>query len=716
MNIKKLIEKMTLKEKLEQLTQLNAGFFDKNAGTEATGPLGELGLNTDNLKGTGSVLNFQGPDSVKALQKQHLEDDPNKIPMLFMMDVIHGCRTIYPVPLGLSASFDPQLVKDCCAMAAKEAAAEGINVTFAPMADLARDARWGRVMESTGEDPYLNCLYSRAAVEGFQGDLKKGKVAACVKHYAAYGAAEAGRDYNTVDMSERTLREYYLPAYKAAVDAGVEMVMTSFNILDGVPAASNKKLVDGILRKEWKFGGVVISDYNSFREMITHGVAENEHDAACLAINAGNDIEMMSATYIGNMESLIKEGKVSLKQIDKAVERVLKLKKKKGMFSDPYQDADKTLADKLDCCKEHRDLARKAAEKCAVLLKNDGVLPFNTSVKKVAVIGPFANTGAILGNWRCYGKHEQTVTVFEGVKNLLENTEVEYAEGVNGELTATDESGIAAAVKAAKGADAVILTLGEPQGDSGEGNSKLDLELPAVQYKLLDEVLKVNKNTAVLLFSGRPLAIKRLSETAPAILEVWQPGTEGGSAAANLLFGKAVPSGKLTMSFPAKTGQCPIYYNHYNTGRPRRNDDVRVAYTSSYIDGPNKPLYPFGYGLSYTSFGYSCLKLSADVLESGGSLTASVKVKNEGAVAGEETVQLYIRDLYGSAVRPVKELKGFKKVALNPGEEKEVNFEITEDMLAFYGPDLVKKAEKGDFKVFIGGDSECADSVSFRLV
>ena len=716
MNVKKIVEKMTLKEKLQQLTQLNAGFLDKNAGTEATGPLSSMGLTSQDLNGIGSVLNFQGPDNVKAIQRQHLEDDTNKIPMLFMMDVIHGCRTIYPVPIGLSASFDPQLVKDCCAMAAKEAAAEGINVTFAPMADLVRDARWGRVMESTGEDPYLNCLYSRAAVEGFQGDLKKGKVAACVKHYAAYGAAEAGRDYNTVDMSERTLREYYLPAYKAAVDAGVEMVMTSFNVLDGVPAAANKKLVDGILRKEWKFGGVVISDYNSFREMITHGVAENEHDAACLAVNAGNDIEMMSATYIGHIESLIKEGKVSLKQIDKAVERVLKLKKKMGMFSDPYLDADKALADSLDCCKEHRDLARKAAEKCAVLLKNDGVLPFSTEVKKVAVIGPFANTGEILGNWRCYGKHEQTVTVLAGVKNLLGGAEVVYAEGVSGELTASDESGIAAAVKAAKGADAVILTLGEPQGDSGEGNSKLDLELPAVQYKLLDEVLKANKNTAVLLFSGRPLAIKRLSETAPAILEVWQPGTEGGSAAANLLFGKAVPSGKLTMSFPAKTGQCPVYYNHYNTGRPRMNDDVRVAYTSSYIDGPNKPLYPFGYGLSYTAFGYSDLKLSSSVLQSGGTVTASVKVKNKGSVAGEETVQLYIRDLFGSAVRPVKELKGFKKVMLAAGEEKEVSFEINEDMLAFYGPDLVKKAEKGDFKVFIGGDSECADSVSFRLV
>ncbi|MFR5061608.1 MAG: glycoside hydrolase family 3 N-terminal domain-containing protein [Christensenellales bacterium] len=717
MDLNKLLKKMSLKEKLMQLTQLNAVFFKKDAGAEATGPMADLGLKPDDLTGIGSTLNFSGADTMKDIQKRHIAGDKNGVPMLFMMDVVHGYRTIYPIPLGIGASFEPDLMRECCAMAAKEAAAGGVQVTFGPMVDLVRDARWGRVMETTGEDPYLNCRFAKAQVEGFQGGLENGKIAACVKHYAAYGGAEAGRDYNTVDMSERQLREYYLPAYKAAVDAGVKMVMTSFNILDGVPASSNKKLVDGILRKEWGFDGVVISDYNAFGEMLTHGVAEDGKQAAYLAMNAGNDVEMMSVTYLKNMEKLVDEGRISMRQIDGAVMRLLKLKQELGMFENPYREADAERAAEIELCAAHRDTARRAAEQSAVLLKNDGVLPFSSDVKKVAVIGPFGNTGDIIGFWSCDGRAEDTVTVLDGVKKLLPDATVKYVKGVSGALDATDCSGVRAAARLAAASDAVILTLGEPQGDSGEGNSKLNLELPDIQYKLLDAVLKANKNTAVLLFSGRPLAVKRLADTAPAILEMWQPGTEGGSAAANLVFGKVVPSGKLPMTFPASTGQCPVYYNHYSTGRPRAlsKDNVRVAYTSSYIDGPNRPLYPFGFGLSYASFEYSGLALSAEKLVSGGKIVASVKVRNSGRVAAAETVQLYVRDNVGSVVRPVKELKGFRKITLDAGEEKEVSFDITEDMLAFYNADLEKKAEKGAFTVFIGGDSDCSLSAGFTL-
>jgi len=567
-------------------------------------------------------------------------------------------------------------------------------------------------MESTGEDPYLNAQMAAAQVEGFQSE----GIAACVKHFAAYGAPEAGRDYNTVDMSERTLREYYLPSYKAAVDAGTDMVMTSFNSLNGVPSAGNKRLVDGILRKEWGFDGVIISDYNAFRELITHGVADGEEQAAYMAMEATNDIEMMSATYIRCMEKLIADGKITIGQVDKALERTLVQKENMGLFDNPYGRALKENPEDVLLSEKHRNIARTAAEKAAVLLKNDGVLPFSDKAKRVAVIGPFGNTGSILGTWRCYGNADDTVTVLGGVKNLLPNASVRYAEGVSGAIGAVaDKAAIKEAVTLAATSDAVILTLGEPQDDSGEGNSKLDLELPAAQYELLNAVVAANKNTAVLLFGGRPLAITKLSKIAPAILEVWQPGTEGGSAAANLLFGKVAPEGKLPASFPAFTGQCPIYYNRYNTGRPVSDDTKRVAYSSSYIDGPVRPLYPFGYGLTYTTFGYRDLKVSSETMKRGGTVTVSAVIKNEGKVTATETAQLYIRDLVGSAVRPIKELKGYKKVTLAPGDEATVSFEITEDMLAFYGADLTRKAESGEFRAFIGTNSDVAEYVTFRL-
>ena len=707
---------MTVKEKAYQLLQLNTLAFSVDKGVvKITGPVSEMEIDKDYIFEAGSALNSVGAQRMIDIQDNYLKNSKNKIPLVLMQAVIHGYRTLYPINLGISASFDPKLAHDCAQMAAKEASVEGIQVTFAPMVDLVRDARWGRVMESSGEDPYLACKMAKATVEGYQGDMGKYNVAACVKHFAADGAAECGRDYNTVDMSEHTLREYYLPSYKAAIDAGVKMVMTSFNSLNGIPAAGNKWLVDGILRKEWGFDGVVISDYASFHEMMIHGFAENGKEAAYRAMEAGGDIEMVSTNYPRFLEELINEGKITMEQLDRAVLRVLKLKDELGLLDNPYRYTSVEEAEKFVLCKEHRDLARYAAEQSAVLLKNNGVLPFSKDVSTVAVIGPLANTGEIHGNWHCAGRAEDTVTVFDGIKAIV-GDRARYVKGCDVEITANDFSGIEEAVELASKSEAVVLCLGEHQKDNGEGHCKSKLELPYVQYKLLFEVLKVNKNVAVLLFTGRPLALERLENNAPAILNMWMPGTEGGSAAANLIFGNAVPSGRLTMSFPYTVGQCPIYYNHYNTGRPKPETDERVTYTASFIDVPNRPLYPFGYGLSYTTFEYSDHKIDKSVMKEGEAIIASVRVKNTGKYKAKETVQLYIRDLVGSVVRPVKELKGFEKIELDVGEEKVVTFEINEESLAFYGADMQRKAEKGKFQVFIAPSSNCKPFAEFELV
>ena len=719
MEIEAILSQMTLEEKLQQLTQLSGVFFNETDTTKATGPKSNVGITDKDLIGIGSVLNFADGNTVRKIQNNHLDNDRNRIPMMFMMDVVHGCKTIYPIPLAMGATFNPELVQECASMAARESKAMGIDVVFAPMVDLVRDARWGRVMESTGEDVYLNGLYAAAQVRGFQRE----GVLACVKHFAAYGAPEAGRDYNTVDMSELTMRQYYLPAYKAALDAGARIVMTSFNSFNGVPVAANKKLVKGLLRDEWGFDGVVISDYNAFREMINHGIAKDETECAYKAISATNDIEMMSATYLHSMKELIAEGKVSEKQVDDAVRRVLALKKDAGLFEDPYLHCGKT---QVECERkyreevltpENREIVRRAAEKSAVLLKNEGVLPFSGKEKRIAVIGPFGDTGDIIGFWHCYGDGKDTVKLTEGIRKAVPDARVEYEKGVDGAVNAKanpDELKRAAALAASS--DAVILTLGEPQGDSGEGNSKQCLELPEAQYELLEEVLAANENVAVILFTGRPLALRRVREMAPAVLVLWQPGTEGGNAAANLLFGRVVPEGKLPMSFPAVTGQCPIHYDQYRTGRPRWNDSTRAGYCSSYIDGQNAPLYPFGFGLSYTKFEYSNLAISSDTMESGGKIAVSVTVKNIGEREGTETAQLYVCDKSASVVRPVKELKGIRKVTIPAGAETRIAFEINEEMLKFYNEEMEFAAEAGDFLVYIGGDSNCCQSVSFRLL
>jgi len=715
MDVKKLLSKLTLEEKIYQLMQIRAYTYLYDSSLNIiTGPDTKYGVDEKYVYEVGTVLNCGVAENMIKIQEKYLENSKNKIPLIFMQDVIHGYRTLYPINLGIAASFDTDLAEKCAAMAAKEASVDGIHLTFAPMVDLARDARWGRVMESSGEDTYLNCKMAEATVRGYQGDFGKYNVASCVKHFAAYGAAEGGRDYNTVDMSERTLREYYLPSYKAAIDAGASSLMTAFNVVDGIPAAGNKWLVKDLLRDEWGFNGVVISDYAACYEMINHGFCEDEKEVAYNAINATLDIEMVSNCYVLKLKELVEEGKVKESQIDECVLRILELKDKLGLFDNPHRSTSPEEAAKFHVCPEHRALARYAATQSAVLLKNEGVLPLSRDLKSIAVIGPLANTGEIFGNWFCNGRADETVSVLDGIKNAYKGV-INYAEGCSVSRKSTDEGGIPEAVDMARKSDAVILCLGEHQFDNGECKSKAFLDLPNIQYKLYREVLKANPNTAVVLFTGRPLTIRELKDTSPAILNMWEPGTEGGNACADLIFGDVNPSGKLTMSFPYTVGQCPLYYNYYTTGRPKVSDDIENAYVTSYIDSPNGPLYPFGYGLSYTEFEYSDFNLSGDVMERGGKLTASVKVKNVGKYKGKETVQMYIRDLFGSTVRPIKELRGYEKIELMPNEEKTVTFEITEDTLAFYGSDLVKKAESGKFHVFIGKSSACEHFAEFIL-
>ncbi len=703
-NVKQLIARMTLKQKVAQLTQLNANFFAESSA-EITGPWEKLGIAQEDLCYIGSALNFHGVNEMIEIQKKHMESDPNRIPMIFMMDVIHGFRTIYPIPLALGASFDPDLVAKCSRMAAREATAGGVQLTFTPMVDYVRDARWGRVMETCGEDPLLNSVMGAAQVKAFQGDdlSDPDTLATCVKHYAAYGGAEAGRDYNTVEISERLLREYYLPAYKACIDAGVKMLMPSFNSLNGVPSTANKWLMQTVLKNEWKFDGIVISDYNAIGELIKHGVAADKKQAAKMAFQNGCDIEMMSITYYLHIKELIDEGAITEAQVDAAVERVLNLKKELGLFEDPFRGASEEKEASVLLTPEHRAIAREAAENCAVLLKNDGTLPFSKDVRKVALIGPFADMKEIKGFWACNGRNDECVTVKEGVSALLPNVEIIAVAGCSAQWNECSTEDFDEAIAAAKDADAVVLCLGEPQNYSGEGNSRADLGLPGVQTELAKAILAVNTNTAALIFNGRPLVLTELDAIAPAILDMWFPGTEGGSAAANLLWGDANPCGKVSMSFPKSVGQCPIYYNHPITGRPKKKpEDVHQPYASNYIGCGNLPLYPFGHGLSYTQFTYESLVLDAKEMTADKPLTLHVTVRNSGACRGKETVQLYIHDLIAATVRPIQSLIAFEKVELAPGETKTLTFTVTEPMLRFWDAECNYISEAGEFDIFVG--------------
>ena len=699
-DVKKILENMTIEQKVGQLVQFNAMFF-VNTEAEITGPMMQyFGLTEENLKNIGSILNFSNGKETMEIQKKHLAEDPNGIPVMFMMDVIHGFRTIYPIPLALGGSFDPELVEECTHMAAKEAALGGVHVSFAPMVDYVRDPRWGRVMETCGEDVLVNSRMGAAQVKGFQEE----GIATCVKHFAAYGGAEAGRDYNTVELSEHVLREHYLPAYKACIDAGVDMLMPSFNSLNGVPATVNPWLMKKILKDEWNFQGVVISDYNAIGELENHGITNDKKVAAKLAFENGCDIEMCSSTYFQHLKELVEEGTFSVEQLDAAVLRVLNLKNKYGLFEDPYKAVVENESEAPFLLPEYRELSRKAAEESAVLLKNEGILPLSRDIKKIALVGPFADCHEIIGFWSCNGRDEESVTIREGLIAAMPGVEILVAEGCSNQWDDMDCSGFGQAVQVAKDADLVILCLGEDEKYAGEGNCRTDLRLPGLQEELAEEIAKCNDKVVAVTFSGRPLVLTGLESQVKAILHMWFPGTEGGNAVANLLTGKANPSGKLSMTFPKAVGQCPIYYNRLNTGRPKPlvKDDQYFPYNSNYIDCSNLPLYSFGHGLSYSNFEYQNLELSSYEMTEKDEIQVTITVCNNSPVAGKETVMLFMRDLFASNSRPVQQLIDFKKEEFTPWERKNVTFTIKEEMLRFWNNENQFVSEPGEFDISTG--------------
>lgn len=713
-----LLESMSLEEKIDQLFQVSSVFLEEEG--KVTGPENTAGYTAQEVWRAGSVLGAAGAETLVKLQKTYMEKQPHHIPLLFMLDVINGYRTIFPIPLAQGCSFNPQLAKEGAAAAAREAAAAGVHVTFSPMVDLVRDARWGRVMESTGEDPYLNGCFGRAFVEGYQGTdglREKGRIASCVKHFAAYGAPVGGRDYNAVELSERTLRDDYLPAYRESLKAGAAMVMTSFQTLDRVPSTANKKLMREILRREMGFQGVLISDWAAVEELCSHGVAGDKKEAAKLAAEAGVDIDMMGACYCRNLKELIEEGVISHSLVDEAVRRVLWLKNELGLFENPYKDADPEEEKSVVLSRFHRTLARKMAAESFVLLKNDGILPLKETKGKIAVIGPHGSNHEIFGAWSILGRAEDTVSLEEGIRNRG-CLHAAFARGC--QLT-DDECGmenedklLEEAAALAKEAGLVVLALGEHRMQSGEAASRGDITIPECQKRLFERVCQVNRNVVVVLFTGRPLDIREISEKAAAVLVVWMPGTEGGNAVADVLFGDVNPSGKLAMSFPYSTGQIPVYYGQFRTGRPMA-EGTDIKYVSRYLDIPNAPLYPFGYGLSYTKFEIGPVQLTASKMKRNESLNASVVVKNTGTVKGQEVVQLYLQDVKGSVARPLRELKGFQKVELEPGEEKTAVFEIKEEMLRFHNIDMEYVSEPGEFRVYLDNSSETDNGAVFTL-
>lgn len=730
-----LLNDMSLQEKIDQMFQIMGMFFSDDDDGTLTGPAQEFGLPLEDLQSAGSILGTYGAEKLKAIQDKAMSVQPHHIPLLFMMDVIHGLKTIFPAPLAQGASFDPALAGECASVAAREAAVSGLHVTFAPMVDLVRDARWGRVMESTGEDPYLNSLFAAAIVKGLQGDDAKasGKIASCVKHFAAYGGAQAGRDYNTVELCERTLRDYYLPAYHAAIKAGARLIMSSFNTVNDIPATGNQWLMKKILREEFGFDGVLITDFTAIPEMIAHGYAEDPCDAAQKAIQAGVDMDMMSSCYAGHLKELVESGAVEESSIDEAVLRILKLKNDLGLFENPYKDANADKEGEVILCQEHRALARKAAAESFVLLKNEDILPLNCS-RKIAFIGPYTNNKELLSSWAFTGDAKDTVTIQEAAMECATLSGAVFEPGcpVLGEdvnLAGFTEANIptyspeelaemkAAAIQAAKDADLVVMPLGEHFLQSGEATSRAFLDLPDIQMDLFRSVREVNPNIVVVLFNGRPLDLRELSQKAKGILVAWLPGTEGGHAVVDTLLGKSVPQGKLPMSFPYCVGQLPISYNQFSTGRPV-GPNQSPRFVSRYTDVPNEPLYPFGFGLSYTQFSISPVSLSKETLcaAHGETLQASVTVTNTGSRTGKETLQLYLQDVTASVVRPVKELKGIQKITLQPGEKQTVSFDITPDILAFTRADGTYSWEPGLFRVMIGNSSAVSAFAEFTLV
>jgi beta-glucosidase len=692
--VEELLARMTLEEKVGQMQQLHS-VIDEWRVRDEHRDLIPRGL-------VGSFLNVRGARNINEAQRLAVEQSRLKIPLLFGFDVIHGYRTIFPIPLGEASSWDPAAVERSARVAAAEAAATGLKWTFAPMVDIARDPRWGRISEGSGEDPYLGAVMARARVRGFQGDDPSApdRLLACAKHWVAYGAAEGGRDYDSVDLSERTLRTVYFPPFRAAIEAGAGTVMSSFNTINGVPGTANPFTLTRVLREEWRFDGFVVSDYESVNELLAHGVAAGAADAARQAFTAGVDMEMVSRHFATHLPRLVEKGQVSKAAIDEAVRRILRIKSRLGLFEHPYA-AEAREASVLSA-REHRAAAREVAGRSMVLLRNEGdVLPLTPQVRSIAVIGPLADDpDAPLSHWRGDGHTQDVVTLLAGIKARAADrpgVQVAHAKGCEIEGGSTD--GFAEAVRLARQSEVIIVAVGESSSMSGEAGSRSSLDLPGYQLDLVQAVHATGKPTVVVLFNGRPLTIGWVAERVPAIVEAWLPGTQGGHAIADVLFGDVNPGGKLPITFPRTVGQVPLYYNHLNTGRPPKADN---RYTSKYLDVSWEPLFPFGHGLSYTHFRLSNLRLDAPSISPDGHVGVSVDVENIGGRAGDEVVQLYIRDVVASVARPVKELAGFARIALMPGEKKMVRFELGPERLGLYDRNLKFVVEPGEFRVFVG--------------
>lgn len=719
--VEELLKKMTLEEKIGQLNLLTPG------GGVATGSVVSEGVETKIREGNvGGVFGVSSPEKVRQAQKLAVENSRLGIPLLIGSDVIHGYKTTFPIPLGLSSSWDMDLIKETAQIAAKEATADGINWNFSPMVDVARDPRWGRIAEGAGEDPYLGSQVAKAMVEGYQGDdfTAPNTMIATVKHLALYGASEAGRDYNSVDMSKIKMFNEYLPPYKAAVDAGVASAMTSFNDIHGVPASGNKWLITDLLRERWGFEGFVVSDYTSVNEMIAHGMGDLQ-DVSALAINAGLDMDMVGEGFLTTLKKSVEEGKVSEEQITKAARRILEAKHKLGLLDDPYLYSDESRPEKDILSEENRAVARKAAKRSFVLLKkHENTLPLAKNAK-IALVGPLANNkNNMLGTWAPTGDPQLSVPVMEGIKNVAPDAEISYAKGANISNDTTfaknvnvfgprieiseesPEAMIEEALQVSEDADVIVAVVGEATEMSGEAASRTNLNIPESQQKLIRELVKTGKPVVLVLMSGRPLVISEEMEMPVSILQVWHPGVEAGNAIADVLFGDYNPSGKLTATWPRNVGQIPIYYRMKTTGRPAASPSEFQKFKSNYLDVENTPQLPFGYGLSYTNFEYGETKASSDKLSENESITITTTVTNTGDFDGEEVVQLYIHDKVRSITPPMKELKAFKKISLKKGETKEVSFELTAEDLKFYNADLEFVVEPGEFEFFVAGSSD----------
>jgi beta-glucosidase len=724
-----LMSKMTLEEKLGQLNLPASSDF-------VTGAVSSSDI-ADKVKAgkVGGVFNIRSVTKIKELQQYAVNNSRLHIPLLFGMDVIHGYKTIFPIPLGMSATWDMELIKKSASIAASEASADGIQWTFSPMVDLTRDPRWGRVSEGNGEDAFLSSAIAKAMVHGYQGDdlSAPNTILACVKHYALYGAAEGGRDYNTTDMSRVRMYNDYFPPYKAAVDAGVASVMMSFNEVDGIPASGNKWLIDNVLRKQWKFNGFVVSDYTGIPEMMNHGVGDAQTVNA-MSLNAGVDMDMVGEGFLNTMKKSLQEGKVTLAQINKACERILISKYQLGLFDDPYRYCNEQRSATEVFTAANRAEARRIAAQSFVLLKNNNILPIAAN-KKIALVGPLADAKEnMTGTWSVGADNSKSISLLQGLTNALgSNGHILYAKGANleedvemqnrqtlfGKDIARDkrseEEMIKEALTISGYADVIVAALGEGAESSGESASKSNIDIPETQKRLLKALVATGKPVVLVLFNGRPLTLNWENENVPAILDVWFAGSEAGDAIADALLGRVNPSGKLTMSFPQNVGQIPLYYNHKNTGRPLTGQWFS-KFQSNYIDVSNEPLYPFGFGLSYTNFEYGAIQLSATNLKGNQKLKVTIPIKNIGNYAGKEVVQLYIRDEVGTITRPVKELKGFEKIELAAGETKEVVFEITPELLKFYNSDLKFDWESGDFQIMVGPNSRDVKMVKVNWV